>query len=357
MTMMPESGKKIIILYILQILRKYTDSSHTLTQQQIAEKLHSEYGLAVNRTTVKRNIEDLVNAGYDIQYTEVVRKRRDPKTGFQEENTVWTDLYYQHDFTEAELHMIIDGLLFSRSVPYRQRRQLIDKLGKLSGSYFNRRMNHVHCMSADSPQNPELFHTIDMLDEAISEGKQVALTYGYYGRDLELHPVQNDDGSERRQVINPYQMVAADGRYYLICNHDRYSNVANYRIDRIMNIELLDSPAKPKNLVEGLENGLNLQEYMYQNLNMFTSPPVDAEFLIPEKYISLVIDFFGKHVSFFDSAEEGTVSCRLKVSREAMKHWAVEHANIVKAVSPENLVEEIRGELRKACALYDMAKE
>ena len=35
--MMPESGKKIIILYILQILRKYTDFNHTMTQQQIAE--------------------------------------------------------------------------------------------------------------------------------------------------------------------------------------------------------------------------------------------------------------------------------------------------------------------------------
>ena len=32
-----ESGKKIIILYILQILRRYTDADHTMTQQQIAD--------------------------------------------------------------------------------------------------------------------------------------------------------------------------------------------------------------------------------------------------------------------------------------------------------------------------------
>ena len=64
-----ETGKKIIILYILQILRKYTDADHTMTQQQIAEKLRSEYGLEVNRSTVKRNISDLLEAGYDIQYT------------------------------------------------------------------------------------------------------------------------------------------------------------------------------------------------------------------------------------------------------------------------------------------------
>ncbi len=51
--------------------------------------------------------------------------------------------------------------------------KLVDKLGKLSSSYFNQRMNHVHCMSADSPQNPELFHTIDVLDEAIADGEAV----------------------------------------------------------------------------------------------------------------------------------------------------------------------------------------
>ena len=28
-----DSGKKIIILYILNILRKYTDADHTMTQQ------------------------------------------------------------------------------------------------------------------------------------------------------------------------------------------------------------------------------------------------------------------------------------------------------------------------------------
>ena len=354
MTVLPEGGKKIIILYILQILRQYTDADHPMTQQQIAEKLRSEYGLEVNRSTVKRNLEDLIRAGYDIQYTEVVRSRMDRKTGEKEENIIYTDLYYQHDFTEAELHMLIDGLLFSRSVPYKQRKQLIDKLGKLSGSYFSRRMNHMRCMSPDSPENKELFYTIDVLDEAISEGKQVALTYGQYGRDMKLHPGLNADGTVKRQVINPYQMVAGEGRYYLICNHDKYDSVANYRIDRIMNIEVLNTPVKPKSRVKGLEDGLNLQEYMYQNLNMFTSPPVDAEFLVSEKYVSLVIDFFGSHVSFHDTAEKGLVSCRLKVSEEAMTHWAVEHANIVKVVSPDRLVEGIRSEIRKAAELYGL---
>ena len=351
--MLQETGKKIIILYILQILRKYTDDSHTMTQQEIVDRLRSEYGIEVNRSTVKRNLFDLIEAGYDIQYTEVTRTQLNRKTGEKEDNTIYTDLYYEHDFTEAELHMIIDGLLFSRSVPYRQRKTLIDKLGKLSSSYFNQRMNHVHCMSSDSPQNPELFHTIEMLDEAITDGKQIRITYNYFGTDLELHPTLNADGSVRRQTLNPYQMVASEGRYYLICNNDHYSTVSNYRIDRITDIELLETSVKPKSQVEGLEDGLNLQDYVYQNLNMFSGRAEQVEFMIPKSAVSLIIDFFGKHVSFYEQ-EDGSVSCRLQVSLEAMKRWAVEHANMVRVTSPQSLVEEVRAELKKAMGLYGL---
>jgi hypothetical protein len=74
----------------------------------------------------------------------------------------------------------------------------------------------------------------------------------------------------------------------------------------------------------------------------------------PDIKVSLVIDFFGEHVSFHNTRQNRIVSCRLKVSKEAMKHWAVEHANIVKVVSPASLVESIREEVRKAAEMYDL---
>ena len=67
-----------------------------------------------------------------------------------------------------------------------------------------------------------------------------------------------------------------------------------------------------------------------------------------------MIDFFGTHVSFHDSDQEGVVLCRLKVSEDAMKHWAVEHAGFVRVISPEGLVEGIWEEIRKANANYGL---
>ena len=351
--MAADGGKKIIILYILNILRKYTDANHPMTQQQIAEQLRKDYDIEVNRSTIKRNLTDLIDAGYEIDFREVPRSQAVKGSDEKDENTILTDFYYIHDFSESELHMLIDGLLFSHSVPYKPRKELIEKLGDLSSSHFSKRMRHVHNMNADSPQNPKLFYNIETLDLAIAEGKQVEIVYGHFGTDLKLHPGLNGDGTVKRQLLNPYQLVASEGRYYLICNNDKYSNVANYRIDRIMEIRLLETDAKPKNRVEGLEDGLKLQDYVYQNVNMFSGKPEKVEFVVPKSAVSLVIDFFGKHVSFFER-EDGKVSCNLTVSREAMRRWASQFASIVRVVSPPELAEEIREEIRKAAANYDM---
>ena len=145
--------------------------------------------------------------------------------------------------------------------------------------------------------------------------------------------------------------MASEGRYYLICNKDNYDNVANYRIDRMTSVEMLDTPSKPRSQVAGLEEGLKLEKYLYQHVHMFSGEPEKAEFIIPKSFVSVVIDFFGSHVSFFER-EDGSISCNIEVSREALRHWAGQFADIVKVVSPPELVEEIRRDIRKAAENY-----
>ena len=103
--------------------------------------------------------------------------------------------------------------------------------------------------------------------------------------------------------------------------------------------------------MQGLENGLKLEQFLYQHVNMFSGEPVKAEFEVPESFVSVVIDFFGRHVSFFDKGD-GTVSCRIEVSRDAMRHWAGQFSDIVRVVSPPELVEDIREDIRKSMRNY-----
>ena len=48
--------KKMLIMNILDILKKYTDENHRLSQKEIADILKSEYDMTVDRKAVKRNL-------------------------------------------------------------------------------------------------------------------------------------------------------------------------------------------------------------------------------------------------------------------------------------------------------------
>ena len=79
--MYTQQPKKLLIINILDILRKYSDENHRLGQKDIVDILKSEYSMTVDRKSIRRNILDLIDFGYDIEYSESTRMTKDPKTG------------------------------------------------------------------------------------------------------------------------------------------------------------------------------------------------------------------------------------------------------------------------------------
>lgn len=69
-----DKPKKLLILDILDILHRYTDENHRLTQKQIADILKEEYNMSADRKAIRRNIMNLIDAGNHIEYTEKFRK-------------------------------------------------------------------------------------------------------------------------------------------------------------------------------------------------------------------------------------------------------------------------------------------
>lgn len=344
--------KKLLIVNILEILKRYTDESHRLSQREIETLLKTEYGMKAGRKAVKRNLMDLLEFGYEIEYTETTRRVKNAKTGEWEENTILTDFYLVHDFTDGELRLLIDGLLFSKHIPYSQCRQLVEKLEGLSNRYFRARVGHIRTLADTAPENRQLFFTIETLDEAISCTRQVAFHYLAYGTDKKLHPRRNSAGEVREYIVNPYQMAAVNGRYYLIGNYDKYDDVAHYRLDRIADIRMLDTPAKPARKVKGLENGLNLPQHMAEHVYMFTGESASVTFRLKKYLVSEVIDCFGSEIEFFDKTQD-EVSARVRVNLQAMRKWAMQYAVHTKILSPQSLVEQVKNDLHQAAQRYE----
>ena len=61
-------NKKSLNIMILQILKKYTDENHSLTQQQIIKYLDLEYGMECDRRSVKSNVLSLKEMGDELGF-------------------------------------------------------------------------------------------------------------------------------------------------------------------------------------------------------------------------------------------------------------------------------------------------
>ena len=357
--------KKLLIMNILDILRKYTDENHRLSQRDIVDILKTEYMMNADRKTVKRNLMNLMDLGYEIEYEESIRMVPvkdsetgeiviDPETGEPklEESYIWSDFYLVRDFTDGELRLLIDSLLFSKHIPYSQCMELIEKLEGLSNQYFKSRVKHIRTISDGAPENKQLFYTIEILDEAISLGRQVSFTYNQYDTDKKLHPRLASDGNIRKYTINPYQIAATNGRYYLIGNYDKYDDVAHYRLDRITDIKLLDTPQKEMKKVRGLENGLDLPRHMVEHIYMFAGDSAKVTFRMKRYLVSESIDWFGKDIHFSDETHE-EVTASVNVNLEAMRRWALQYALHVRILSPQSLVEGVKEDIRAAMENYE----
>ena len=84
--MFAKSPKKLIIMNILDILKRYTDENHRLSQKEIQDILEREYDMTVERKAVKRNLMNLIEFGYNINYSESVRIFKD-KDGKEQEQS------------------------------------------------------------------------------------------------------------------------------------------------------------------------------------------------------------------------------------------------------------------------------
>lgn len=340
--------KKMLIMNILDILKRYTDEDHRLSQKEIMDILEREYDMKVERKAVKRNLLNLIDYGYHVEYSESVRIN---KKG--EEEIIYTDWYLERDFSDAELWLLIDSLLFSRHIPYSQCKTLIEKLENLSNRYFKSRVKHIQTLPDNELPNRQLFYTIEILDQAITKGRQVSFHYNEYHTDKMLHPRIDHEGNVRTYIVNPYQMAAVNGRYYLICNYDKYDDVSNYRVDRITDIQLLDTPVKPMKNMKGLEHGLNLPKHMAEHVYMFTGESVPVTFRAKKYLLTDLFDWFGKEMQFTDETEE-EVTVRVTVNLDAMRKWALQYALHVKVLKPERLVEMLREDVKQAAEQYGL---
>ena len=128
---MSELKKKPSLLYILQILQKYSHEKNPLTQIKIAEYLLDEYDIELERKAIGRCIDTLEMAGYDIV--------RDAKGVYLGSASVLED---------AQLQIIIDSVVSNRAISAADSKKLIEQLLSMGTAGLKARNPYINALNA-----------------------------------------------------------------------------------------------------------------------------------------------------------------------------------------------------------------
>ena len=145
----------------------------------------------------------------------------------------------------------------------------------------------------------------------------------------------------RYYIINPYQLVTKEGKYYLICNYNKYDTVSNYRVDRMTDMEILPERVKPFNtLISSDGRPLDLKEYMEKHIYMFAGENIRAVFRADKFMLSDIIDVFGKDVRFSDESDTH-ITVTADVNELAMEQFAKAYTPYIEIIKPVALREKM----------------
>ena len=319
--------KKLALLRIAQILHKYSDAEHPLKQEDIAAYLSRDYGIEIERKAVGRNLSLLKEADFDIIST---------RNGCYLEN---------REFEDAELKLLIDGVLCSKHITPHHSKQLIEKLSKLSNKYFKSHIKNIYSVNDwNKTQNYDLFLNIELVDEAIEKEKQLTFSYNKFCEDKKLH-------KSATHFASPYQMILHNQHYYLMALNEKWKNMGFYRMDKITDMLQTDIPLTPLRSVEGYENGIDYKVFSSALPYMYTDMPEQIELLTDKSIIDQIVDWFGYDIQITPQGEKVRIS--VKSSPTAMLYWALQFAEHVEILSPASLREKIHTILQNVCKKYE----
>lgn len=262
------------ILYLKEILEKYTDDEHPLTTSQIVQLLEKDYSLTVHRTTIPKDIAMLVSHGMDI----VTVKSTQTKYFLGERS-----------FEIPELTLLIDAVMASRFITTSKSERLIEKLNSLTSVHTAKKLKrNMYVTDRIKPENEHIYYIVDAINEAINRNRQIAFQYYEYSG-LKKKVLRHKGEIYK---ISPYHLVWNGDFYYVVGFSDKHSKIVSFRVDRIASAPtLLQEKAAP------VPMGFDLAKYTKEVFAMFDGETMTVDLRCDNSLMKIIIDKFGEDVT------------------------------------------------------------
>ena len=317
--------KKTSILAVYKVLEEFSDENHPLTRTEITDLIEKQYNITIDRRTLYRNIEMLINFGYDISdYNE-------NKIGYY-----LKDRLFQH----SEVLLLCNAVHASHFIPDKASKDLVNKLLSCQSRYKrNDYFKNVYLPNKKKKDNKHFLLNIEQISRAINEKKVIKFTYTHY--DINKKLVNTRDDAYYR---SPYFLVVNGDRVYMVGKGKNHDSLSHFRVDRMKDIELVDEYY--------LRLPKNLDAYAYANnkIYMYSGDETGVRLRCDKKALDVIIDTFGKDVMLADEGETFTVYT--KCGKEDIVKFCLQYVESVELLEPLSLRQEVRKVLLDASNRY-----
>ena len=330
--------KGLLLLVIIDILRAHTDYTHRMTKEELRQRIKQECGFAPARNTITDKLNALEDAGFPIVQ------------GTNER------VYYDgHDLTDGELRFLIDSVLYSDFVTHKSAAQIIETLAAFGTTDFQKEINRQKSRIERSRKgiNQDVYRTIEDVQSAIRNKKQISCNYLTYRPDLTTECVYPED-----ITVNPYELVCKKGRYYLLGALKDSDRMLSWRVDRLCNIKVLTARCREIPLIREIHASGGMSAYAEKQPDLCGGVTETFKIQCAKTAIDEMVDAFGMDFIIApeqtDNDDDETVILSVKATRESMKAWAFTHAASMVVISPADFRNEIAESLADAKRMYTL---
>ncbi len=315
--MSESSERKIKLLLLYEILRTQTDERHPMTTGELSDALQNS-GIAVSRKTLYEDIETLNRYGFEI----LCDKSR-------------SNRYYVADrkFERPEIQILLQAIGAAKFLTEKKSSALSHKIAELLGESQAEELADTVAKNHTKSGNEHIYYSIDAIMTALLEKKKLSFLYF----DTDLYGNRTYRKSGERYEVNPLGMVYSGDYFYLVCYHDKYGDAANYRIDRMDDVQT----EKQKITYNAQFVRFDINAYRREIFSMYTGEQREVELLFPKELAEIARDRFGESCRIV-SDRDGYIVCTMVQVSKTFFSWLTTFEGKVKILRPAEVKEQFQ---------------
>lgn len=323
-------GQKLKLLYLQEILRRETDEEHPLSLKQI-QTLLEQKGVLAERKSLYDDIEQLKQVGEDIITT------RDTTTRY---------FIATRPLDMTQLRLLVDAVQSSKFITKKKSEQLIRNLEGLTSRHLASQLQRQVLVSGRiKNMNESIYYSVDALQTALQNNRQVKFQYFDWGMDKKQH--LRHDGSYYQ--VSPWALTWDDENYYLIAYDHGSGIIRHYRVDRMLHIRRTDLSREGEKEFRRLD----MAQHTQRTFGMFGGKPQPVSLHCAARMAGIVMDRFGQDVTLLPDGEDAfTVRVSVVVSPQFFA-WLSGFGRDIQLQAPSDVVAEYRAYLTDILQGYD----